>query len=50
MNTKHKADYRCQDCKTETPYYVNRCYPCKVKWYDSMEDYVPFDKDEEIYE
>lgn len=49
MNSKHKADFRCADCKTETEAYVNRCYPCKVKWYASMEDFV-YKVDHEDYE
>ncbi len=32
--------YKCVDCNVETTVYVNRCYPCKVKWYDEMEKHV----------
>ena len=28
--------------------YQTRCYKCKVEWYDSMKDYRPYDKDDEI--
>lgn len=40
QNQKHESKYYCADCKKETGWYVSRCYECKVKWYDSMEDYV----------